>query len=566
MAPGSRGCIHADAFADKAALGEAYLAASAHAYGQGLEGASDAPGFAARVAGADGFVHQQDHAEIDLLDGLDFAAFEGGFAAAAEALGAAPALYHVDTSRNDAPRVRLLQEEIARVVRGRAANPAWIAGMMRHGYRGAAEIGRALDGLYAFAATVPGRFDAQFDLMFEATLGDPEVDAFLHRANPAAHRAMLARFRQAAAAKFMAQPAQQRGRAVGGSMSAARVRGWCPSLFEPMAAGDGFLVRVKPHVGGVSAAQLRVLAAAAERFGSGRIEITNRANFQLRGFSLETVPGFAAAMLEAGLASADPAVERRRNIFVSLSADPIGMALARQLEDWLEREAGLVALPAKFGFAVGEVAADINILPGRDAPVVVLPGGFTVVAPAPLQAVQALTQAFLRQAERITPRPARMRALLAAIGAEAVFAEAGLRMERVAPAYPAPGASVGKMPDAFGLGLAFGVQDGAMLRRAAELAERFGNGVLRTTRARSLVVMGVGETPASRRRRRRWGSSPSPAMCGCGSRLARGGRPVRMRSSTRARWPRAWLGIGRAGGCCMSRPAPKVVPRRKGPR
>jgi precorrin-3B synthase len=291
----------------------------------------------------------------------------------------------------------------------------------------------------------------------------------------------------------MAQPAQQRGRAIGGSMSAARVRGWCPSLFEPMAAGDGLLVRVKPHVGGVSAAQLRVLAAAAERFGSGRIEITNRANFQLRGFSAETVPGFAAAMLKAGLASADPAAERRRNIFVSLWADPIGMALARQLEDWLERETGLDALPSKFGFSVGEVAADINILPGRDAPVVVLPGGFTVVAPAPLQAVQALTQAFLRQAERITPRPARMRALLAAIGAEAVFAEAGLRMERVAPVFAAPSASVGKMPDAFGLGLAFGVQDGATLRRAAELAERFGDGVLRTMRARSLVVMGVGE-------------------------------------------------------------------------
>jgi cobaltochelatase CobN len=206
-APGAYGAgvsalIHSDAFEDKAALGEAYLAASAYAYGQGLEGASDAPGFAARVAGADGFIHQQDHAEIDLLDGLDFAAFEGGFAAAAEALGAAPALYHVDTSRNDAPRVRLLREEIARVVRGRAANPAWIAGMMRHDYRGAGEIGRALDGLYAFAATVPGRFDAQFDLIFEATLGNPEVDAFLRRANPAAHRAMLERFRNAVKRDF----------------------------------------------------------------------------------------------------------------------------------------------------------------------------------------------------------------------------------------------------------------------------------------------------------------------------------------------------------------------------
>jgi len=192
---GLTGLVQSDAFEDRAALGEAYLAASAFAYGQGLEGIADAPGFAARVAVADAFVHQQDHAEIDLLDGLDFAAFEGGFAAAADALGAAPALYHVDSARPDAPRVRALQEEIIRVVRGRAANPEWIAGMMRHGYRGAGEISRALDGLYGFAAAMPGRFDAQFELIFEATLGNTEVDTFLRHANPAAHEAMLERFR-----------------------------------------------------------------------------------------------------------------------------------------------------------------------------------------------------------------------------------------------------------------------------------------------------------------------------------------------------------------------------------
>ena len=49
---------------------------------------------------------------------------EGGFAAAAEFLGKAPALYHVDAGRSDALKVRTLAEEVARVVRGRAANPA----------------------------------------------------------------------------------------------------------------------------------------------------------------------------------------------------------------------------------------------------------------------------------------------------------------------------------------------------------------------------------------------------------------------------------------------------------
>jgi cobaltochelatase CobN len=183
----------------RAALGDAYLAASAYAYGEMLDGVLDVPGFAARVAGASAFVHQQDSAEIDIFDGLDFAAFEGGFAAAAEKLGGAPALYHADTSRQDAPRLRLLHEEIARIVRGKAANPAWIAGMMRHDYRGAAEISRALDGFCAFAASLAQNFDQQFDLIFEATCGNPEVDAFLRNANPDARRTMLERFRNARA-------------------------------------------------------------------------------------------------------------------------------------------------------------------------------------------------------------------------------------------------------------------------------------------------------------------------------------------------------------------------------
>ena len=149
------------------------------------------------MAAADAFLHTQDHAETDLLDSPDYAAHEGGFAAAAGKLGSAPALYHVDTSRPDAPRARAVAEEIARVVRGRAANPAWLAGQMRHGYRGAAEIARSADGLHAFAATLPQRLDPQFDLLFDATLGNPAVDQFMRDANPAARAAMAARFADA---------------------------------------------------------------------------------------------------------------------------------------------------------------------------------------------------------------------------------------------------------------------------------------------------------------------------------------------------------------------------------
>jgi cobaltochelatase CobN len=149
------------------------------------------------VSQADAFLHVQDHAEIDLLESLDYAAFEGGFAAAAEKLGVSPVLYHADTSRPEAPKTRTLVEEIARVVRGRAANPVWIEGMMHHGYRGASEVARSVEGLFAFAATLPARLDRQFDLLFDATLGNETVDAFLRDTNPAAREAMAARFDEA---------------------------------------------------------------------------------------------------------------------------------------------------------------------------------------------------------------------------------------------------------------------------------------------------------------------------------------------------------------------------------
>ncbi|MEZ5867255.1 MAG: cobaltochelatase subunit CobN [Defluviimonas denitrificans] len=179
----------------QALAGEAWLS--------GSEWAIDASGAAhpardaleGKVRGADGFVHVQDLMETDLLLASDYAAHEGGFAAAVARLGGrAPALYHLDATRPDDPRARTLPEEIARVVRARAANPAWADGMMRHGFRGAAEIAATLDHMAAFAhlaRAVPAHL---FDLYHDATLGREEVVAFMERENPAALAALRDRF------------------------------------------------------------------------------------------------------------------------------------------------------------------------------------------------------------------------------------------------------------------------------------------------------------------------------------------------------------------------------------
>jgi cobaltochelatase CobN len=181
----------------RAELGAAYLEGTSHAYGAGTDGLPAASAFRERVAEADAFVHVQDMADQDVLSADAYAEHEGGFAAAAESLGNRPALYHADTTSPDMPKIRTLCEEVARALRGRAANPAWLAGQARHGFRGAAEIAETLDNVFACAALADVVGNQQFDLLFDATLGDEAVRKFVMNANPAAARGMADRFEDA---------------------------------------------------------------------------------------------------------------------------------------------------------------------------------------------------------------------------------------------------------------------------------------------------------------------------------------------------------------------------------
>src|SRR5262249_11625746 len=156
---------------DRNALGAAYLAAASHVYG-GLEGNSrSAPDeFAARVADADLLVHPGDDPGRDLLEGAEDAAFVGGFASAAALLGRAPDLIMLDVTDPQRPRARPLPAALARIVRGRAINPRFIAGLMRHGARGAAELAETVDRLVAFADTTGAVSSALLDLVHESYL------------------------------------------------------------------------------------------------------------------------------------------------------------------------------------------------------------------------------------------------------------------------------------------------------------------------------------------------------------------------------------------------------------
>jgi cobaltochelatase CobN len=180
--------------AANAGIGAAYLAATSHGYG-GSDGEGTAlPGaFAAQVARADLLLHGGDDPSRDLLEGAEDAAHVGGFAAAAASLGREPDLVMLDTTDPKRPRARPLDAALARIVRGRAVNPRYIEGMMRHGARGAAELAETVDRLVDFAETTGAVSSTLFDLLHEAYLADPLVRDFLTRENPAAAQAIVAR-------------------------------------------------------------------------------------------------------------------------------------------------------------------------------------------------------------------------------------------------------------------------------------------------------------------------------------------------------------------------------------
>lgn len=179
-------------------LAHAYLAWGGYAYGGGSGGRAAHDTFAERLTGVDAVIQNQDNREHDILDSDDYYQFEGGMAAAVRVLsGSQPAIYHGDHSRPESPRIRTLEEEVARVVRARVVNPKWIRGVMRHGYKGGFEMAATVDYLFAFAATAHCVKDHHFDAVFQAYVSDDEVRAFLEDNNPAALREMSERLLEA---------------------------------------------------------------------------------------------------------------------------------------------------------------------------------------------------------------------------------------------------------------------------------------------------------------------------------------------------------------------------------
>lgn len=179
-------------------LARAYREWGSYAYAQTSAGEHAPAAFATRLASVDVVLQNQDNREHDVLDSNDYYQFQGGMAAAVRHFsGQQPQIYHADHSNPDAPRVRPLSEEIARVIRSRVVNPKWLAGVKRHGYKGAAEIAATVDYLFGYDATARVIADHQYALVADACVNDEDTRAFMQRHNPHALRSVCERLLEA---------------------------------------------------------------------------------------------------------------------------------------------------------------------------------------------------------------------------------------------------------------------------------------------------------------------------------------------------------------------------------
>lgn len=129
------------------------------------------------------------------------------------------------------------------------------------------------------------------------------------------------------------------------------VKGWCPGAYRPMMSGDGLLVRVRPPLGRLDTGVAQGLAGLAERFGNGILDLTSRANLQIRGVREADHSALLVELAALGLLDGDPDLEARRNILVTPFWEE-GDQTHRLAQALTEALPLMPDLPAKVGFAV----------------------------------------------------------------------------------------------------------------------------------------------------------------------------------------------------------------------
>ncbi|TCI93737.1 cobaltochelatase subunit CobN [Tenacibaculum sp. M341] len=191
-------------------LAKVYINWSGYAYGNSKQGVSAHESFQNRLKAMQIVMQNQDNREHDILDSDDYYQFQGGLANAVKTVSKNdPDIYFGDHSRPETPKVKTLKEELLKVYRSRVINPKWIAGVQRHGYKGAFEMSATLDYLFAYDATTNLVDDFMYEGITESYLLNEENKAFIKEHNPWALKDMSERLLEAMQRGMWANPSEE---------------------------------------------------------------------------------------------------------------------------------------------------------------------------------------------------------------------------------------------------------------------------------------------------------------------------------------------------------------------
>jgi precorrin-3B synthase len=276
------------------------------------------------------------------------------------------------------------------------------------------------------------------------------------------------------------------------------IRGWCPGALRPMPSGDGLIVRLRLTGSILSPALAKRIGRWSHQWGNGLIDLSSRANLQLRGLSAHHLPWLWDALAGAGLLDPNADAEAVRNVIVSPLAglDPMAWLdirpIAAALEHRLVTDRSLHALPGKFGFAIDDgglfsldgVLADVRFVAGPGPAFRIhLAGAPDAFGPCAADAVPGMAvkivHAFLRhQGAR------RMRD----VAAKTIARDAGLARTQAPPVRsPHPHLGVQPLGDSafLGIGLPFGR---ITAKDLSDLATMVGTRDLRLTPWRAILI------------------------------------------------------------------------------
>lgn len=183
-------------------LGDLFVMRKCFAYGrdskgQAIEGVEARTAMDRALVRVEATYQNIDTFEIGITDVDHYFEYLGGVSKAVETLASRrPAIYLSDTLSNDS-KIRSLEETVRLETRAKTLNPKWYEGMLRHGFRGVAEIEGHVSNTFGWSATADAVDDWVYTEVAKTFVLDEAMLERLRHLNPHSAHSLVGRLLEA---------------------------------------------------------------------------------------------------------------------------------------------------------------------------------------------------------------------------------------------------------------------------------------------------------------------------------------------------------------------------------